>query len=194
MLTFYFAPGSSSMAPHIALHEIGCPFEPRPLSFHNRDTRTPEFLALNPAGKVPVLVVDGRPIPEVLAILTYLARAFPQAGLLPHDDLAAEGQALAWMSFIASTVHPVRKQGLEAARATYQMLDDMLGEAEWAVGGRYSIADIHLFRLFWRFRGSLNPGPGEFPHLNAHYDRMMARPAVKRTIEIESAIGYQLPA
>ncbi len=193
MLTLYFAPGSSSMAPHIALHEIGAAFEPRPLSFHNLQTRTPEFLALNPAGKVPVLVADGRPISEVLAILTYLARAYPEAGLLP-EDLVAEGQGLALMSFLASTVHPVRKQGLEVARATYQMLDDRLGDADWAVGDRYSIADIHLFRLFWRFRGSLEPAPGQFPNLTRHYDRMMARPAVKKTIEIESAIGYQLPA
>ncbi|HEY5411502.1 MAG TPA: glutathione S-transferase family protein [Caulobacteraceae bacterium] len=193
MLTLYFAPGSSSMAPHVALHEIGAPFEPRPLSFHNRETRTPEFLAINPAGKVPVLAVDGRPISEVLAILVYLARAYPEAGLLP-DDPVAEGQVLALMSFLASTVHPVRKQGLGVARATYQMLDDRLGDADWAVGGRYSIADIHLFRLFWRFRGSLEPAPGAFANLTRHYDRMMARPAVKKTIEIESAIGYQLPA
>ena len=63
------------------------------------------------------------------------------------------------------------------------------------MGGRgYSIADIHLFRLFWRFRGSLNAEPGEFPALSAHYDRMMARAAVRRTIEIETAIGYELPA
>ena len=60
--------------------------------------------------------------------------------------------------------------------------------------GRYSIADIHLFRLFWRFRGSLDPAPGEFPALTAHYERMMTRPAVKKTIEIEAAIGYELPA
>jgi len=193
MLTLYFAPGSSSMAPHIALREIGAPFEPRPVSFHNLETRTPEFLALNPAGKVPVLVVDGRPITEVLAILTYLARAHPEAGLLP-GDLVAQAQVLAWMSFLASTVHPVRKQGLEAARAAYQMLDDMLGGSDWAVGDHYSIADIHLFRLFWRFRGSLDVGPGDFPNLTRHYDRMMARPAVMKTIEVESAIGYQLPA
>ncbi len=193
MLTLYFAPGSSSMAPHIALHEIGCPFQSRPLSFHDRETRTPQFLALNPAGKVPVLVVDGRPIAEVLAILTYLARAHPEARLLP-PDLVGEAEVLALMSYLASTVHPVRKQGLEVARTTYQMLDDRLAGKQWAVAGRYSIADIHLFRLFWRFRGSLDPGPGEFSNLCAHYDRMMARPAVQRTIEIESAIGYQLPA
>jgi len=62
MLTFYFAPGSSSMAPHIGLHEVGAPFEPRPMSFKNGDLRRPEYLALNPEGKVPTLVIDGRPL------------------------------------------------------------------------------------------------------------------------------------
>ena len=191
--TLYFAPGSSSMAPHIALHEIGCPFEPRPVSFHEGGTRTPEFLALNPAGKVPVLVVDGRPISEVLAILHYLGRTFPDAGLLPEDP-PTEAEALAWMSFLASAVHPTRQQGPEAARAAWTLADRKLGAADWAVGGRYSIADIHLFRLYWRFRNSLNPGPGEFASLERHYARVMARPAVQKTIEVESAIGYQLPA
>ena len=60
--------------------------------------------------------------------------------------------------------------------------------------GTYSIADIHLFRLFWRFFNSLHPAPGEFPNLDAHYQRMMARPAVRKTCEIEASIGYELPA
>ncbi len=193
MLELYFAPGSSSMAPHIALKEIGCPFEPRPLSFHRRETRTPEFLAINPAGKVPVLVVDGRPICEVLAILTYLARTYPEAGLLPADPVG-EAQALEWMSFMASAVHPTRQQGPEAAREAWILAERKLGQRDWAAGGRYSIADIHLFRIYWRFRNSLNPGPGEFSGLERHYARMMARPAVQATIEAESAIGYELPA
>ncbi len=57
-----------------------------------------------------------------------------------------------------------------------------------------SIADIHLFRLLWRFRGSASLEPGEFPGLSAHHDRMLARPAVRGTIEAEAAIGYELPA
>ena len=59
---------------------------------------------------------------------------------------------------------------------------------------RYSIVDIHLFRLYWRLANSLKPDPDEFPNLTALYARMMARPAVARTIEIEAAIGYELPA
>lgn len=194
MLTLYFAPGSSSMAPHIALHETGASFEGKPLSLAKKDTRTPTFLAMNPAGKVPVLLVDGRMFTEVAGILFYLARSYPDAGLLPQGDIEAEAQVVSWMSYIASTIHPARRQGLEHAREVYAVADGRLGKNDWAVGTRCSIADIHLFRLYWRFRGSLAPEPGEFPNLEAHYARMMARPAVQRTIEIETKIGYDLPA
>ena len=192
MLTLYFAPGSSSMAVHIALHEIGVPFETRPMSFKNQDMRSPGFLALNPEGQVPVLLVDGRPLTEVAAILFYLAKRFPDADLLPRDDVEAEAQALSWMSFIASTLHPARQRGLEYAKQVYGIADRRLGDG-WALG-RYSIADIHLFRLYWRLANSLHPAPEMFPNLTAHYQRMMARPAVQRTIEVETAIGYELPA
>jgi glutathione S-transferase len=179
------------MAVHIALHEIGVAFEARPLSFKN-DLRVPAFLALNPEGKVPVLLVDGRPLTEVAAILFYLAKRFPEAELLPPDDLEADAQALSWMSFIASTLHPARQRGLDYAKAAYGIADRRLRDG-WALG-RYSIADIHLFRVYWRLANSLRPTPETFPNLTAHYQRMMARPAVQRTIEIESAIGYELPA
>ena len=97
------------------------------------------------------------------------------------------------MSFIASTIHPARRQGAEHAKAMYHIAEKKLGLREWVLG-QYSIADIHLFRLYWRFANSLNPAPGEFPGLAAHFDRMMARPAVQRTIEIEATVGYELPA
>ena len=193
MYTFFFAPGSSSMAPHIALHETGAPFESRPLSFANKEQRRPEYLALNPEGKVPTLLVDGRPLTEVAAILFYLARRFPDANLLPRENIEAEAQALSWMSFIASTLHPARARGLDYARVVYGIADRRLGSG-WALGQNYSIADIHLFRLYWRLFNSLKPAPGTFPNLDAHYARMMARPAVQRTIRIESTIGYELPA
>jgi len=193
MLTLYFAPGASSMAPHIALHEIGARFEARPLSFARKENRTPTYLALNPEGKLPTLLVDGRPLTEVAGILFYLARRFPEAGLLPAGDPEAEANAVSWMSFIAATVHPARRRGLDHACAIYALADQRLGARTWAVG-TYSIADIHLFRLYWRFFNSLKPAPGTFPNLDAHYQRMMARPAVQKTIAIEAAIGYELPA
>jgi glutathione S-transferase len=193
MLTLYLSPGSSSMAPHIALHEIGVDFESRWVSFTRREQSAPEYLAVNPEGKVPTLLVDGRPpLTEVAAVLYYLAKRFPQAGLFPAGDLDAEAQIISWMSFIASTVHPARRIGVGRWKEVFEIAENRLARKEWAVD-RYSIADIHLFRLFWRFFTTLHPAPDAYPGLYAHYQRMMARPAVQKTIEIEAAVGYQLP-
>ncbi len=191
-LILYFAPGASSMAVHIALHEVGAPFEGRPMSFKSGDLRTEAFLRINPEGKVPTLLIDGRPMTEVAGCLVYLAKTYPAANLLP-TDAEGEARAVSWMSFIASTLHPARTRGLEHVKQVWRIAEQRLGDNEWVLG-RYSIADIHLFRLWWRVVGSLKPERSEFPRLYAHYDRMMARPAVKRTIEIESKVGYELPA
>ena len=169
------------------------PFEPHPMSFHKRDQRSPEFLAINPEGKLQTLVIDGRPLTEVAAILYYLARRYPEKNLFPADDPEAEAQAISWMSFIASSLHPARRQGLDHVKTIYGIADKRLGQNQWAIG-RYSIADIHLFRLYWRILGSLKPEPGTFPNLQRHHDQMMQRSAVKRTLEAERAVGYELPA
>src|SRR6266851_4026569 len=160
MLTLYYSPGSSSMATHIALNEIGAPFELKLTALHRNEHRAADYLAVNPEGKVPTLMIDGRALTEVAATLWYLARRHPAAGLLPQQgDIAAE----------------------------------RLGPHDWTVE-RYSIADIHLFRLYWRFVTTLHPEPSSHPNLAAHYQRMTARPAVQRTLEAEAAIGYNLPA
>ena len=186
MLTLYYSPGSSSMAAHIALHEVGAPFEKHAVSVPRKETRTAEFLAVNPAGKVPVLMIDGRPLTEVAGILYYLARTYPAAGLLPAGDIEAEAQAISWMSYVASTIHPAIRQGVAEARDLYAVADKRLGNRTWILGDRYSIADIHLFRVYWRFRDQLERKPGDFPALEAHHARMLERPAVKKTIEIEA--------
>ncbi len=193
MLALYFTPGSSSLAAHIALRETGADFEGRPISLARGEQRDAAFLALNPAGQVPLLLIDGRPLTEVLAILFYLARRFPEARLLPEGGPEAEARVLSWMSFVAATLHPARTQPMEQAMRTWLVAEQRLGGAEWALGARYSIADIHLFRLFWRFAGSRHPEPGRLPGLEAHAARVMARPAVRRTFEVEEAIGYHLP-
>src|SRR6516165_7769695 len=111
MLVLYLSPGSSSMATHIALHKVGVDFERRWVSFAKREQYAPEYLALNPEAKVPTLLVDGRPLTEVAAILYYLANRFPAANLFPADDLEAQAHVISWMSFIASTIHPARRVG-----------------------------------------------------------------------------------
>src|SRR5437773_5399856 len=132
MLTLYFAPGSSSFAVHIALREIGVPFEGKPMSFRSNDLRSPAYLVLNPEGKVPTLIIDGRRLTEVASILYYLAIRFPDAGLLPRDDIEADAQALSWMSFAASTLHPARKRGLDHAKEDWGIADRRLGNG-WAL-------------------------------------------------------------
>jgi glutathione S-transferase len=174
------------------LSEIGVPFERRAISFANGEQHAPAYLALNPEGKVPTLVIEGRPLTEVAAILFYLAKRYPEVDLLPRDDVEAQAQAISWMSFAAATLHPARRRGIEHALNVYALADRKLAGKEWAIGA-YSIADIHLFRLYWRLVNSLDIPPGTFPHLSRHYDRMMTRPAVQQTIEFEKAIGYELP-
>jgi len=193
MLTLYFSPGSSAMATHIALHEIGVPFEAKLISLAKGQQHAPEYLAINPEGKVPTLLIDGWKLTEVAATLYYLARRYPEAGLWPQGGLAAEAEAISWMSFTAATLHPARRIGLERWKEVFKFADPRLGSNEWAAGGHYSIADIHLFRLYWRFKTTTSPAAGEYPSLDAHFARVTARPAVQKTIEIESRIGYNLP-
>jgi glutathione S-transferase len=188
MLTLYWSPGSSSMAPHIALHEIGAPFEAKPVLIAKGEHKRPDYLALNPEGKLPTFLVDGRVMTEVAAILWYLARTHPQANLLPTGDIEKEAQIISWMSFCAATLHPARRGGDERWREAFAIAEQKLGGREWAVE-RYSIADIHLFRLYWRFYTSLHPAHSDYPGLTAHYDRMMGRPAVQQTLRAEEAVG-----
>jgi glutathione S-transferase len=194
MLTLYMSPGTSSMATHIALNEAGAPFEMKALSLAKKETRTADYLAVNPAGKVPALLIDGRLLTEVAGTLWYIARRWPEAKLLPAGDIEAEAQIVSWMSYLASTVHPARSKGDEAAIEAWKLTEQKLARREWVAGNAYSIADIHLFRLYWRFSGALNLPAGTLPTVEAHYKRMMARPAVIKTIAAEKALGYELPA
>ena len=193
MLTFYHSPGSSSMAVHIALHETGAPFEAHALSLQAKDTRTPGFLAINPNGRVPTLVIDGRVLTEVAGCLFYLARAYPAANLLPAGNIEAEAQVVSWMSFLASGVHTAGRQGPEAVDEAFTVAERRLAGAKWTVGERYSISDIHLFRLYWRFRPAYNLPTGKFPAVEDLYERVLARPAVQETIAAEQKAGYSLP-
>lgn len=185
MLKLYFSPSTSSLATHIALIESGAVFELTPRLLSKKETRTPEYLAINPDGKVPALITeDGRVLTEVAATLYYVARKHPAAGLWPEGDLEAEAQVISWMSFVASTMHGSRAKGLEHVANAFAVADRKLGDRQWAIG-RFSIADIHLFRVYWRFRPAIEAPLGTYPALEAHHDRMLARPAVQKALAVE---------
>jgi glutathione S-transferase len=185
MLKLYFSPFTSSLATHIALLEAGANYTLEPRLLAKQATRTPEFLAINPDGKVPALVTNsGRVLTEVAATLYYIARKYPDARLWPEGDIGAEAEVISWMSFAASTMHGSRAKGPEHVASAFEVADRKFRDREWAIG-RFSIADIHVFRVYWRFRPGIDAVPGTYPALEAHHDRMLARPAVQRAIEIE---------
>jgi glutathione S-transferase len=106
MLTLYYAPGSSSMAPHIALEEAAADYEAKSIDEDAGEQRSEAYLRINPRGKVPALrLADGTVLVENIAIQTYIARTHRAAKLLPHDPVG-EARALSVMSFFASAVHP----------------------------------------------------------------------------------------
>ena len=89
MLELYFSPGACSFVPHVGLEAIkaatGEDFKPNLVKLHKNEQKTPEYLALNPNGQVPVLVVDGKPLIQIVAICDYLDRRYPKVGLLPTE-------------------------------------------------------------------------------------------------------------
>jgi glutathione S-transferase len=187
MLKLYFSPFTSSLATHIALIECGAEHQLEPRLLSKQATRTSEFLALNPNGKVPTLVTEnGHVITEVAATLYYLARKYPAAGLWPVGDIDAETDVISWMSFTASTVHGARTKGPEHIAEAFDVANRKLAGLEW-VAGSFSIADIHFFRVFWRFRREIDAPPGTYPALEAHHDRMLARASVIKAMEIEKS-------
>jgi glutathione S-transferase len=187
MLKLYFSPSSSSFATHIALIEAGATYELVPKLLAKDEQKKPDYLAINPEGKVPTLITEGgNALTEVAATLYYIAKTHPAAGLWPEGDLEAEAQVISWMSFAASTLHGSRIKGPEAIAAAFAVAEKKLAGRQWAVG-RFSIADIHVFRVYWRFRPGLDLPKGTYPALEAHHDRMLARPAVQKAMEAEKA-------
>lgn len=209
MLTLYYSPGACSLAAHIILEEIGQPFTTQPVLIHEGQTQAPEFLALNPHGRVPVLEADGRVITESVAILTYLGLRFPASGVLPLHDLRLTARALELLTFFASSVHiavaqiwrshrfaadeaaypAVQASGLANVRAFFAEIEALAAAGDWVLGDHFSIADPYLL-VFYRWGRMLGLDMAAFDAWTAHTRRMLARPAVRRALARE---GIEIP-
>lgn len=204
-LTLYFAPMTCSLVPLVTLNEAGAEFEVRNLNTRSGDTRKPEFLALNPKHKVPVLVVDSEPLTENVAIQLWIHRQFPKARLLPDDPMGL-AQAVSLMSFCASGIHPhltpnVRPQnycdlpGSEESvkRVANKLLFEDFEVVESRLGGRewffphFTACDAHFF---WCFKRALSFGLdlSAFGNCRAHHERMLGRPAVQKALAHEKRV------
>src|SRR3977135_3167270 len=96
------------------------------------------------------------------------------------------------MSFAASTMHGSRSKGSEHVANAFAVANRKLGDRQWAIG-RYSIADIHLFRVYWRFRPGIEAAPGTYPALEAHHHRMLASPGDQKSLASEKTYGERVP-
>ena len=211
-IKLYLSPGSCARVPLIALEQIGRPFETQVVAFMKGEHRSPEYLSLNPAGKVPTLVVDGRAITQNLAIQVFLARIFPDAQLLPltgdaFDDAAILAQ-LAWFSgdlhplvtrirlpqFACDTT-PERVKELACAAMAMQLapLEQRLAAQSWLLGETWSTLDAYLYWVWFRVTGAgFDASP--FPAIAAHTARMDERPAVQRALAREAEAEADLAA
>lgn len=203
-LTLYFSPGACSLVPHIALEEAGAPFESKPIALRKGHQRMPEYLALNPKGKVPLLLIDGKPLTENVAIAYYLAKSFPAAKLLPMGDLAAEAEAISLLAWCSSGIHPrigaffgpqrlcdlpdsaanVTKLAGEDTAKNFAMVEKLLAGKDWALG-QWSIIDAYLF-TFWRWATFLKLDVSGYPNYAKHAERMSQRPSVVRALARET--------
>jgi glutathione S-transferase len=210
-LTLYFAPGSCSRVPLIALEEIGVPFEAKVVAFMAGEHKRPDYLALNPAGKVPTLIADGRPIAQNAAIQMFLARSFPDSGLLPLDGhIEGDTALLSRLVWFSADLHPlvtrirmpqffcdlpggperVREMGSEAMAAQLAPVNEALSCQPWFLGDRWSVLDAYLHWVWFRITGAGFSAP--FAAIEGHYERMGERAATRRALAREAAGQVEL--
>ena len=205
MLTLYYAPGTCALASHIALEQAGAEYTLERVDFQASQQRSPEYLKLNPKGRVPALVTEHGVLTETPAILLYIAQRYPQAGLAPLDDPWALAQLNAFCSYLCSSLHVAHAHGRRGARWAddpaaweamkakvpqtvadgFAYIEREFLQGPWAMGERYSIADPYLYTLAtWMESDGVDPG--RFPKVADHRRRMAALPAVARALAAEA--------
>jgi len=209
MIELYYAPGACSFVPHVALEMVreatGQSFEPKLIKLHRAEHRSPEYLALNPEGQVPVLVVDGQVLTQIVAMCDFLDREHPSAGLLPSGSWA-RAQALATLAWFNNTAHPTfthvfmpnkfadgEAYQAEVKRVGRDRYHDLLKRIEGLVaaktgpfwlGERLSVLDAYAITLLrWGGLGGIDPE--SLPNYYAYMQRVAQAPAVAAAIERE---------
>jgi glutathione S-transferase len=202
-IKLYYAPGACSFASHIALEESGLPYETQKLDLMAGDQRKPEYLALNPRGRVPTMVVDNHVLTENVGILTWIAGGHPQAGLWPKETWD-QAKAVSTMAWLSNTVHTTYGHLARAARYVddaaaqdavkakartmfgdyLKEIDGLLKGHKWAIGNHFTVVDGYLL-VFYRW-GNRSAFPvKQMENYSALAQRVMARPAVKKVMADE---------
>ncbi len=204
-LLLFYSPMTCALVPHVMLSEAGADFRVQALDSRHGGTKTPEFLRINPKHKVPVLVIDGEPLTENIAIQIWIARRYPDANLLPLGG-PAEFKALSLMAWIGSGIHPhlvplARPQqfcdlpgSAEAvSRSATKMLLEDFGIAEQMLNGRswffdhFTAIDAYFFWAFRRAR-SFGVDLSALDMCNRHFERVGARASVQKLLAYDEQL------
>ena len=204
MYTLYYAPGAASLAVHWLLIDLDLPHTLVKLDIAAREHKTPEYLALNPSGVVPTLLVDGKPMCEAAAMAVLLAEAKPEAGLVPAPGSARRAEFLQWMFHLANSLQPpfrlwwypqeaageahaeAGKTAAEARiHAVFANLDAHLGKnGPYLLGEAPCAADFMLVMLM-RWSRNMPKTALDYPNLARLAGLMKARPSWKALSESE---------
>jgi len=200
-LALYYSPGACSLAAHAALREWGAPFEPRRVTVAKGEHLTAKYLALNPHARVPLLMIDERPIRENSGILTWIGQ---NSGLYPDDGTYQAALCGQWLGWLTSVVHisfamiwrgerfthdkalypAIRQRGYDWVGQQFGEIEETLAEHPYALGETYSVADCNLLP-FYRWGGRIGLDMSDYPAWGAWVARVAARPAVKAALEVE---------
>ena len=205
MLKLYYAPNTCALASHIALEDAGADYETVRIDFAAAEQRKPEYLAINPKGRVPSLVTNRGILTETPAILVFIAQSFPRAALAPLDDPFALARVQAFNSYLCSTVHVAhahRVRGYrwadepEAIAAMKRKVPQSVGECfslieremlqgPWVMGATYTICDPYLFTISqWLEADGVDRA--KLPKVHDHAQRMRVRPSVGKAMADET--------
>ena len=200
-MKLYFTPGTCSLADHIALEWIGKPFEAQLVTREER--KQPAYLAINPAGAVPALDVDGWILTQNVAILNYLADRFPDTRLGGDGSPQSRAHVNQWLSLVNSDVHPLFKVWFGGAdylgdkalieksqdnargslRTLFERIDKQLAGKDFVTGER-SIVDPYLFVVL-RWAKAMKVDLSGLDHLHAFLERMRQDPGVQRALQAQ---------
>jgi glutathione S-transferase len=201
MMKLFYAPGTCALASHIALAEAAAEYEAVRLNFRADEQRKPEYLAINPKGRVPALVTDRGVLTETPAILAFIAQSYPAAQLAPLRDPFEFARVQAFNSYLCATVHvahahrmrgyrwvddaaaiaAMQRKVPETVGACFGLIEDEMFAGPWVMGPDYSICDPYLFTLAQWLDGD-GVDIARFPGIRDHHARMQARPAVQQAL------------
>lgn len=204
MIKLYYAPDTCALASHIALEEAHAEYSLARIDFAREEQRSPDYLAINPKGRVPAMATERGILTETPAMLAFIAQSFPHAQLAPLEDAFAFAQVQAFNSYLCSTLHvahahrmrgqrwaddaaaiaEMRRKVPQSVGACYGLIERKMLNGPWVMGEKYTICDPYLFTLAqWMEADGVDPA--RLPKVSDHRRRMSERPAVRKAIADE---------